>query len=250
MSKKSDLVAVKICGLRSPEQVDWVRESGASLAGLVFAESRRRVTVAVAQDIIAAARRADISGTMAGARGSFSTVMPGTEVPLHIVGVFARQSVDEVAAIATACQLDLVQLSGHEPATVTATLVERGLHVIVVVHVSEGMTVQEILMDAHAHERVGAEIILLDTASAQGGGSGLTFDWQVARDVVSSMSVPVMLAGGLASHNVAAAVRMVQPWGVDVSSGVEIDGVKDRARIAAFVHAAHESGMMAERGAE
>jgi phosphoribosylanthranilate isomerase len=246
---RSTEIAVKICGLRSPEQIDWVRASGASLAGLVFAESRRRVTVADAQTIVAAARSTNVALADVPRAAEGPTPLPGAEKTLQVVGVFARQSADDVARVATACQLDFVQLSGHEAPAVTADLAGRGLRVIVVVHVAETMSRHDILADVNSHVAAGAEMILLDTASAQGGGSGLTFDWRIACQVIASTATPVLLAGGLTPGNVAEAVRMAQPWGVDVSSGVETDGVKDRALIGAFVQAARKRALVAERGA-
>jgi phosphoribosylanthranilate isomerase len=71
------------------------------------------------------------------------------------------------------------------------------------------------------------------------GGSGQTFDWQVARGVAAKR--PIVLAGGLTPESVGEAVRLVRPWAVDVSSGVETDGVKDPAKIRAFVAAAKEA---------
>jgi phosphoribosylanthranilate isomerase len=216
--------AVKICGLRTPEQVRWVRESGAVLAGLVFAASRRRIDVDEGRVLAAAARAA------------------GDTPPVGVVGVFAGQDEREVVDIAAACALDLVQLSGGEHPEVTRALVACGLRVIKAVHVAEETAVEEMLEAMAEQARAGATAILLDTASrpgeTRGGGTGRTFDWQIARQVVQRSPLPIILAGGLTPHNVALAMQTVQPHGVDVSSGVETDGIKDRAKIAAFVDAA------------
>ena len=219
---------VKICGLRAPEQIVWARQSGAALAGLVFAPSRRRVTIAEAQ-AIAAANRLPREGTQD---------LDATGTPPLLVGVFVDAPAEEIAYIAAACNLDFVQLSGHETPDQCAMLVGRGLRVIKTLHIGPDAAAPAVLADLTRHAGAGAAMILLDTATAQGGGSGRPFDWTIARDVVAAAAVPVLLAGGLTPHNVAAAVDMAQPYGVDVSSGVETDGAKDRAKMMRFVQAA------------
>jgi phosphoribosylanthranilate isomerase len=79
-------------------------------------------------------------------------------------------------------------------------------------------------------------VTLLDTKSAEGGGSGETFDWSIAAAIAPQHDF--LMAGGLDPDNVARAIAQVQPWGVDVSSGVEAEGVKDPAKIQAFLSAA------------
>jgi len=78
--------------------------------------------------------------------------------------------------------------------------------------------------------------ILLDTPTAKWGGTGETHDWDLARSV--AQQTPILLAGGLTPENVAGAIQQVRPWGVDVSSGVETNGVKDAEKMRAFVEQA------------
>jgi len=229
---------VKICGLRAPEQVTWVRQSGADLAGLIFAPSRRRVSIAEAQ-AIAAANRCPRDG---------APDMGGAGTPPLLVGVFVDAPPEEIAHVAAACGLDFVQLSGHETPDQCAALVQRGLRVIKTLHIGPHAAAPAVLADLTHHAQAGAAMILLDTATAQGGGSGQPFDWTIARDVVAAAPVPVLLAGGLTLRNVAAAVGMVHPHGVDISSGVETDGAKDRAKMMRFVQAARigRAGIISE----
>ena len=223
---------VKICGVRSPEQARQAFDAGADLIGVVFAESRRRVSLEAARAIRAAlGPRVLIAEATAAA---LDAARREAGRPL-LVGVLARRSVEEINRIAAAVDLDLVQLSGGEDAAFAARI---DRPVIRAIHVEAGasdaaVAARHILEDA---ARSPAAITMLDTGSPQGGGSGAVFDWAVAEAVARAR--PIMLAGGLTPENVAEAVRRVAPWGVDVSSGVETDGLKDAAKVRAFVAAA------------
>jgi phosphoribosylanthranilate isomerase len=146
------------------------------------------------------------------------------------IGVFADQLINEVNEIAEEVGLDLVQLSGDE-SWEDCLLVTK--QVLQIVHVSA----LDSPSDALNHVQPGFAIALgLDSAhGVYRGGSGETFDWEVARAIAAR--IPIMLAGGLNSENVAEAISMVGPWIVDVSSGTETDGIRDLSRINAFVAA-------------
>jgi len=212
----SDVPVVKICGLKTIDHAYAAAEAGAAMVGLVFAPSKRRATLDEARAIVAASyvRR-----------------------PLF-VGVFANAAPDEVMATARAVGLDVAQLSSAETPQDCAALT---MPYSKVVHVREGMTADDVLHIANQYSR--AHYIVLDRAGVPGsltawGGGGLPADWGVAAEVVRRLDHPVMLAGGLRPETVAAALAATVPWGVDVSSGVETDGVKDKKKIAAFVSAA------------
>lgn len=252
---------VKICGCMRVEDALAAAEAGADFIGLVFAESRRRLEPNEASDIVRALgeplsrrelteppRRAQtqtrVAGPRLGAAGSgpaaaedwFRQGAAALERLLErkrplTVGVFAGQNVETVSAVADECGLDLVQLSGGEPWQ-DCLLIAR--QVIKVVHVQQGATANDVLERIEAGTAVAC---LLDTASEGAyGGSGRTMDWALAREVAARL--PIVLAGGLTPDNVEEAVRVVRPWGVDVSSGVESGGQKDVAKIRAFVRAA------------
>ena len=119
------------------------------------------------------------------------------------------------------------------------------VRVVQVIHVTGPESVEEaVVAAAHVHA------LLLDSGSLAGavkelGGTGRRHDWHISRRIVESVGVPVFLAGGLRAENVAEALGQVQPWGLDVCSGVRTEGRLDEARLGAFVramHNAHEGG--------
>lgn len=240
------MTLVKICGNRTPEDVLAAADAGADFVGMIFAESSRQVTVDQAQAMVRAlgAPLADHEFAIpppaqAHAREEIeSWFHHGADVvdayldvkrPLT-VGVFADQSIDEVNEIAEEVGLDLVQLSGDESWEDCLRVTKQ---VIQIVHISP----LDSPSDAFSHVQPGFAIALgLDSAhGAYRGGSGHTFDWEVARAVADR--IPVMLMGGLNPENVAEAIETVEPWIVDVASGTETDGVKDHDRVNAFVAA-------------
>ncbi|MEX1104359.1 MAG: phosphoribosylanthranilate isomerase [Dehalococcoidia bacterium] len=247
------MTRVKICGVRTVEAAVAAAEAGADFVGVMFAESKRKVSPQECHDIVAALKvwrverqkgrygedvefEAPVAGEVArGASwyGAWSEALDDALMrwrPL-IVGVFADQPLEDVNAIAAAAGVDLVQLSGEE----TAQFVHDVEHpVLKAIHVGEQADAMD-LLDVAVEKRAAA--LLLDTAFADArGGTGVAFDWDVAAEL--GKRLPFLLAGGLTPENVAAAVEQVEPWGVDVSTGVETDGKKDIEKIRAFVRAA------------
>ncbi len=240
------MTIVKICGLRDVETALETAKAGADMIGLMFAESKRRVTPQQCHDIVEAlkegrtqGREAQFDGPVRGevsARTWFGAWAESLEQsaarwrPL-IVGVFAKMTPEEVNDIADAAGVDLVQLSGGEDDAFVRQIVRP---VIRAVHVSATSTAEAV--DDLCVPGISAGL-LLDTASAAAlGGTGETFDWAIAAEVAQQK--PFLLAGGLTPETVAGAIEQVQPWGVDVSTGVETNGTKDIEKIRAFVHAA------------
>jgi phosphoribosylanthranilate isomerase len=222
------LTLVKICGLREPAHALAAAEAGADFIGLVFAESRRRVSVEQARAIVRALGE-PLVGSASDAEGI--EAMLRRKRPL-VVGVFADADAESVNRTAEAVGLDLVQLSGDEPWEMCDRL---SRPVLKAVKVRDGTSAEELI----AELRPGA-VPLLDTHTEGAlGGTGRPFDWSVAAEVARRFSI--VLAGGLTPENVGEAVRCVRPWAVDVSSGVEADGVKDVGKIRAFVEAVHSA---------
>ena len=237
---------VKICGLRDPETAVEAVKAGADFIGLMFAESRRKVTPRECFDIceaVRAARRTPAPVAFEGPErgevrglswfGAWSEAIEDALTrwrPL-IVGVFADQSVSEVNDIADAAGLDLVQLSGGEPVEFVRQIHRPVLRAVHIAPATRGDDVFDLL------NGMPAAVVMLDTAKgAARGGTGATFDWDIAAEVARRL--PIMLAGGLTPENVAAAVAGVRPWAVDVSTGVETAGTKDIEKIRAFIASA------------
>ncbi len=237
---------VKICGLKDASTALEAVKAGADFIGLMFADSKRKVTPQECYDICEAvreARRTPPPATFEGPErgevrglswfGAWSEAIEDALMrwrPL-LVGVFADQSVGEVNDIADAAGLDLVQLSGGEPVEFV-----RQIHrpVLRAVHIAPGTRGDDVLDLLNGMPAAG---VLLDTAKgAARGGTGESFDWEIAAEVARRLSI--MLAGGLTPANVAAAVAAVVPWAVDVSTGVETDGAKDIEKIRAFIASA------------
>jgi phosphoribosylanthranilate isomerase len=221
---------VKICGLSDPKHARAAAALGADFVGMVFAPSRRQVTIGDARRV-ASGLRAETGGLPAGADALEIEAALKERRPL-LVGVFADQDPDTINSIAEECGLDLVQLSGSEPWEMLP-LISRP--VLKCMKVREGETADELRV--HLHD--GAIVLLDPYVAGIYGGTGQTLDWDVAAEIAGQR--PTVLAGGLNPGNVARAVATVHPWAVDVSSGVESDGVKDVEKIRAFIQAAKGS---------
>ena len=205
---------VKICGLREPEHAAAAAEAGADLLGFIFAPARRQVTPEAARVAIEAARDA-ASG------------------PIWAVGVFVDAPAEEIARVVEASGIDVAQLHGHEPPGLAAEL---PVPTTKAFRPAPGVDPDDVLRDIQRYLEAGSPPLaaLVDGYHpTKAGGEGVRADWDLARAL--ALRAPLFLAGGLDPGNVADAIASVRPAGVDVSSGVEIDGVKDADLIARFV---------------
>jgi phosphoribosylanthranilate isomerase len=230
---------VKICGIREPEHAVAAIRSGADLLGFVFAPSRRQVSLAEARACLEAARAA---------------VRPD---PVLAVGVFVDASVEEIESTVEFVGLDLVQLHGTSPhgaglprkagpapgsSDLDAAIevgVTSGTAFVRAIATPPGTSSADVLKRIAAQQATGASPVAWFVDGYRPGfhgGTGARADWQLAAEIAAT--APLILAGGLTPENVAEAIRVVRPIGVDVSGGVETDGRKDPAKIAAFVAAA------------
>lgn len=236
---------VKICGLTDPSHVEATAALGMEFIGLVFAErSRRHITVEQAKRMLMPLpeREAPEPTLELGGGGlwfqrcaaALDGLIAGRR-PL-IVGVFADQPPALMNSIAEMVGLDLIQLSGNER---WETCLQLRRPVIKTVRTEPG------LAGAAVRQRIetGMAHLLHIDAYVEGelGGTGQPAAWDVAGELAREL--PVMLAGGLTPANVGEAVAVVRPWAVDVSSGVERDGVKDVGLIGDFVRAARAAAV-------
>ena len=204
-----DPTKIKLCGITRLEDAEQAAELGAWAVGMVlWPGSKRRCTRAEAEAIGAALHRR-------------------TEV----AGVFVNAHLDEVARAADAIGLTLLQFHGDEGPVYCAEAARRtGAKVIKAARVAGRLDIQ----DLRAFQ---TDFHLLDACvPGQQGGTGETFAWELAAE--HPRDRPLILSGGLTPENVGEAIAAVQPFAVDVASGTEAaPGVKDHARVAAFVAA-------------
>ncbi len=203
------MVRVKICGITRLEDALAAAELGADALGFNFwPGSRRHVDHEAAQAIV--------------------NRLPPFVTP---VGVFVNQDPIEVLHLAALARVTVVQLHGDEEPRDCAGHVMPVIKAFRIGHPAD-------LAPIPRYHRAAA--VLLDAPGEGFGGSGRTFDWALARQATGGK--PILLAGGLTPENVAAAVRAVRPWAVDVATGVEsAPGLKDHDKLARFIRAAKES---------
>jgi phosphoribosylanthranilate isomerase len=200
---------VKVCGITRSEDAELAVELGAwGLGFILWRRSPRAADPAIAAGIALALRRR-----------------------VELVGVFVNASLDDIAHAAEALHLSHVQLHGDEGPAFCAEAGRRtGAKVIKAIRVASPSDFQDL-------ERFHTDFHLLDTAArGRYGGTGETWDWALASK--RARKVPAILSGGLTAENVAAGVGAVDPYAVDVASGVEATpGVKDPEKLAAFMAA-------------
>eukprot|EP01126_Amoeba_proteus_P067227 TRINITY_DN9884_c0_g1_i7.p1 TRINITY_DN9884_c0_g1~~TRINITY_DN9884_c0_g1_i7.p1 ORF type:complete len:408 (+),score=89.98 TRINITY_DN9884_c0_g1_i7:102-1325(+) len=226
--------------------------TGADFIGLVFAESSRKVTINQAKAISSALGKRtipkytknqedqeNISSWYTECSDVISKTI-GVVRPL-VVGVFANNSLDYISEIIREVGIDVVQLSGKEDPELGKEIISLGIPVWKALHVSNDQDPKEII-ELFGVWAASCTSILLDTQddSKRGvalmGGTGKTFDWRIAEKISRENHLPFILAGGLSSVNVNEAVSRVNPWAVDVSSGVESSpGTKDLKKIQTFI---------------
>jgi len=220
---------IKICGLRDIATIRAMHHLDIEAVGFVFAPSRRQVSAEQAAELIAEVR-------------AWKARTSSGQAPLA-VGVFVNSDLASLAHAVNTASLDVVQLHGNEtPEDCAAAKRELGVQVWKVFHLGRdgelnAIDAKQQLMPYKGH----VDAVLIDTA---GGGTGTAFDWSVItryKEASAELGVPLYVAGGLSLENVQTLVKEYNPDGVDVSSGVETDGVKDIDKINTFVRKVWEA---------
>jgi phosphoribosylanthranilate isomerase len=207
------MTQIKICGITNIQDATVAVEAGADMLGFIFVPNTPRfIEPEHASEIVAAIRN--------------------SKFEIRFVGVFVNDSTETVRSAMQIAQLDYAQLHGDESVDTVCALSP---------HIYKSLRPRD-ATQAHAQIEMYRDAVefntpafLVDAYDAkQYGGTGKRADWDIARDLAQSF--PILLAGGLNAENVADAIRVVQPWGVDVSSGVErAPGLKDHARVKEFI---------------
>lgn len=197
------MVKVKICGLKRMEDIEYINELLPDYVGFVFAKSKRQIDIYHARKMIERLNK-----------------------DIETVGVFVNQDINEVLKIASHLKLNVLQFHGGE----TPEYIEKfnGYKAWKAVHVTCAHDLEKLeLYD-------GADALLLDSSiNGMYGGTGKCFDWNIIKGL--KVNKPLVIAGGLNPENVNLVLSELEPFAVDVSSGVETDGVKDYSKIKEFI---------------
>ena len=200
------MTKIKLCGLSRIEDIQTANKLKPDYVGFVFAErSKRRVSPLKATEL-----------------------KSKLDPEVKAVGVFLDDNLDLVAAMLNLGIVDLVQLHGNEDEAYIEKVRSITNKPIIKAFIINSID------DVKAAESSTADYILLDG----GKGSGKAFDWTLLKDIKR----PCFLAGGLNPDNAADAVKKLKPYSVDVSTGIETDGLKDAEKMAAFVSAVRKEG--------
>ena len=200
------MTRIKLCGLSRPCDIDAANQLTSDFIGFVFAKKSKRYV---------APERAKV-------------LREGLASGIRVVGVFVNEAPEAVTALLNDGIIDVAQLHGSEDADYIKALRK----------LTDRPLIKAFRIDSTADldraRRSTADHVLLDNGA---GGTGMAFDWSVLKD----FDMPFFLAGGLGPDNVARAIKAVHPFAVDVSSGIETDGVKDYKKMTAFVSAARKA---------
>ena len=217
---------VKMCGISKVETIPAIVDAKPDYMGLVFAPSKRQVTVDQAKILVEELHRGY-------AKKYGSDTEHDKNGTIKTVGVFVNETVENLVTIANEANLDAVQLHGDEDEAFIQSLKERtNVEVWKAVQIRSAADVEKWIDSS-------ADMLLFDAYHKdERGGIGEVFDWSS----LDAFERPFMLAGGIDSTNVARAIRTVRPYGIDISSGIETNGVKDDEKIKAFTKIVNSIG--------
>ena len=209
------MVRVKVCGMMSRADVDLCVAAGVDAVGFIFVPGPRQLSVELAEDL--------------------TKLVPAF---VTSIGVFAGNDAAFIHTVLERCRLDVLQFSDGAVSEFCGSF---GKPTIVVVHASPSSA--NGLPNRKDLSKARASAVMVDSRAKNNvGGTGMRVNEQLAAKMRSRSVLPFILAGGLTPDNVAAAIRAVRPWGVDVRSGVESRGRKDRRLVERFVLEARNGG--------
>lgn len=199
------MAKIKICGIRRLEDVNYLNMLKPDYAGFIFAKSKRQVTLEGAKELI----------------GSL-------DKDIKTVGVFLNEDIEKVRYIAEYLKLNVLQFHGGE----SREYIERFSEFTVWKTVSIDVSAHNIEDLSKINEYKIDGILLDSSVKGVQGGTGVSFNWDIIEKI--NINKSIILAGGLNPENIQQAVKIVNPYAVDVSSGVEIDGIKNFDKIKEF----------------
>ena len=208
------MTIVKICGITNIDDARAAIDAGADMLGFIFyPPSPRYVTPEQARNLVFEIRN--------------------SKFEIKVVGVFVNESLEHVCAVMATAALDLAQLHGRESPEMVRELGTRAYKSI---QATDLDTARTVMANYRASVNGNLPAFIADAPPAKlPGGNGTVADWSVAREIAKAF--PILLAGGLNPENVRAAIELVQPFGVDVSSGVErAPGLKDHVKVREFIN--------------
>ena len=220
---------VKMCGISKVETIPAIVEANPDYMGLVFAPSKRQVTVEQAKTLVEELYKQNVVGNNSEAEQTepVTSLDTASSETIKTVGVFVNETVENLLKIAEEVKLDVIQLHGDEDESFIQILKEQSN-----VEVWKAVQVRS-AADAEKWIDSSADMLLFDAYHKdERGGTGEVFDWSS----LDEFERPFMLAGGIDSTNVARAIRTVRPYGIDISSGIETEGMKDNEKIKAFTN--------------
>ena len=220
---------VKMCGISKVETISAIVDAKPDYMGLVFAPSKRQVTVDQAKTLVEELYKQNVVGNNSEAEQTepVTTLDTASFETIKTVGVFVNETIENLLKIAEEVKLDVIQLHGDEDESFIQILKEQSN-----VEVWKAVQVRS-AADAEKWIDSSADMLLFDAYHKdERGGTGEVFDWSS----LDEFERPFMLAGGIDSTNVARAIRTVRPYGIDISSGIETEGVKDDEKMKAFTN--------------
>ena len=220
---------VKMCGISKVETISAIVDAKPDYMGLVFAPSKRQVTVDQAKTLVEELYKQNVveNNSEAEQTEPVTTLDTASFETIKTVGVFVNETVENLLKIAEEVKLDVIQLHGDEDESFIQILKEQSN-----VEVWKAVQVRS-ATDTEKWIDSSADMLLFDAYHKdERGGTGEVFDWSS----LDEFERPFMLAGGIDSTNVARAIRTVRPYGIDISSGIETEGVKDNEKMKAFTN--------------